>query len=59
MSINAGNGPNKAQFLKAPLLTLTVPRIIASAMGNIIRQLYADLNAPGTVPASEGLESSD
>ena len=56
MSINAGNGPNKAQFLKAPLLTLTVPRIIASAMGNIIRQLYADLNAPGTVPASEGLE---
>ncbi|KAI9872710.1 MAG: hypothetical protein M1830_001268, partial [Pleopsidium flavum] len=56
MPFNAAKEPSEALILEAPLLTLTVPQIIASAMGNIIRQLYTDNYASETIPASQGLE---
>ena len=46
------------QLIDVPLERLTIPRIIASAMGNIVRQLYTDTTASGIMPASEGLETA-
>lgn len=56
--VEADESPHKALSLDAPLLTLTVPRMIASAMGNIVRQLYRDIYGSETLPASHGLEQA-
>ena len=51
-------GNRRAHYLEAPLRTLTSAWVVASAMGNIIRQLYTDATASATMPASEGLEAA-
>jgi len=58
MPVNADNGTSDGHFLEVPLQRLTVPWIVASAMGNILRQLYTDATASKTMPASEGLETA-
>ena len=56
MPVNAAPGNFNGISLQVPLERLTVPWIVASAMGNIVRQLYTDATASATMPASEGLE---
>lgn len=58
MPVNAEPGVYNGHFLEIPLKTLTVPWIVASAMGNIVRQLYTDVTVSKTMPASEGLEEA-
>lgn len=58
MPVDAYQGYSNGHSLVVPLKRLTVPWIIASAMGNIVRQLYTDATASATMPASEGLETA-
>ncbi len=58
MPIDARTALRKSHSLGFPLKTLTVPWIIASAMGNIVREVYTDATASNTMPASGGLEAA-
>ncbi len=58
MPVNAEPSRLVEHFLDVPLLPLTITWTIASAMGNIVRQLYTDVTASKTMPASEGLETA-
>ncbi|KAI4200296.1 MAG: hypothetical protein LQ350_004044 [Teloschistes chrysophthalmus] len=48
----------RASALKIPLIPITEPRVIASAMGNVVREVYTDEASGEVQPASKELEGA-